>query len=187
MAAAAGAEEMKQTRKSRPITMPQWDAGAMGQANRVNLVQEQAGDMDADTGKRVNPNGVKRYRRIDMLEIYYRRGWIGRRQWTAGEVLRNAWEQTERGQASDFSQDRVDSSPKPDIAVTIRIDRLARYFGVSRLIPASDQRILWQVACLGNSIGGLVEYRGSQHAKGKLHLVGALERLAQRLERRKAY
>ena len=37
------------------VSLPQWDHGAMGQANRVNMVVEERADVDPETGKKVNP------------------------------------------------------------------------------------------------------------------------------------
>ena len=57
------------------VAMPTtWDHGATGPANRVGLVTEPAVDADPVTGKIVNPNGIKRARRVDMLEIWHSKG-----------------------------------------------------------------------------------------------------------------
>lgn len=68
------------SREPRPVTLPsqptQWDMGANGPANRRGLKQEDAMDVDPVTGKTSNPNGVKRMRRVDMLERWHRKGQI---------------------------------------------------------------------------------------------------------------
>ena len=54
-----------------------WDMGADGPANRIGLIEEAATEIDPETGKETpNPNNVKRARRVDMLEVWHRRGWI---------------------------------------------------------------------------------------------------------------
>ncbi|WP_028955912.1 hypothetical protein [Sulfitobacter sp. 20_GPM-1509m] len=161
-----------------------WDMGARGQANRIGLVQEPV-TWTNDKGEQVNPNNVKRMRRVDMLQKYAKDGVISDRQLTAGAVLRDAWAKTEMGQGRDYSDPVVDSSPKPDQAIDIRIDRMSHYIAITRLIPAGDDSILQAVACEGRAIAHLREYRWRNLPKGKVHLADALERLADRLERRR--
>lgn len=172
-------------KRNVPVTMPvsDWDHGAEGQANRIGLVVEKRGDVDPDTGEVVNPNGITGARRVDMLEIYARRGWISTRGYNAGEMIRAAWLGTEKGRGNDWTRERVDSSPKPDASIAIQIDRMSALIRVSRLVPAEDERIVDCVCCQGNAIGQLREYRGSQHERGKSHLRDALERLADRIEK----
>lgn len=160
-----------------------WDHGADGPANRIGLVIEERGDVDAVTGKVTNPNGVTGARRVDMLEVYAKRGWISARGRSAGEALRMAWLRTEMGTCPPWLRERVDSSPKPDAAVGIQIDRLSKLLRISRLVMADDARIIHTVVEMGAAIGALPEYRGSKHERGKLHLFEALERLADRVER----
>jgi hypothetical protein len=160
------------------LAQPSWDMGATGQANRIGLVTEDAGEVDRDTGKWVNPNGVKRARRVDMLEVYHERGWISDRGYTAGEALRDAWTGTQRGKGTDWSMERVDSSSKPDAHIDIQIDRVSRYLAVSSLIPTDDMDIVFAVACDAHAISRLKRYRGISHERGKVHLRAALDRLA---------
>ena len=84
------------------------------------------------------------------------------------------------GRCAPWLRERVDSSPKPDAAVTIQIDRISALLRVSSLIPAEDRIILDCVCGRGDPIGRV--YRGSQHDAGKQHLSAALERLADRIE-----
>ena len=101
-----------------------WDQGATGPANRVGLIIEDAGDLDPTTGKVVNPNNVKRVRRVDMLNVWQSKGEISKAQWNTAIVLRAAWEATEQAPGTDYSRPRVDSSPKPDHAIAIAADRM---------------------------------------------------------------
>ena len=161
-----------------------WDMGASGPANiaRESAVVEGIDpDIDPDTGeiKSRNPNGVKRRVFLDMLDVYHRRGWISKRGFNAASDLRGAWEQTERG--GGYLQERVDSTPKPDKAIAMQIDRVSALISITKRIPREDYRILITVACEKNAIGRLPEYRGRNHERGKAHLYSALERLADRM------
>lgn len=162
------------------VTLPRWDRGASGPANRIGLVEEPV-TWTNDEGEVVNPNGVKRMRRVDMLEVYHSRGWISDRGYTAGEALRDAWCNTQRGKGVDWSAERVDSSPKPDAAIDIQIDRFSRLVSVSNCIAAEDHAILWVVVGKGRSFAHLREYRALRHDRGREHLRAALDRLADRL------
>ena len=162
------------------VAQTPWDHGATGQANRIGLVIEERADIDPETGKKINPNGITGARRKDMLEVYADRGWISQRAYGAGELLRVSWLRTDIGRCAPWLRERVDSSPKPDAAVAIQIDRISALLRVSSLIPAEDRGILDCVCGRGDPIGRV--YRGSQHEAGKAHLSAALERLADRIE-----
>ena len=161
-----------------------WDMGASGPANAAResaVVEGIDPDIDPDTGevKNRNPNGVKRRVFYDMLDVYYRRGWITKRGFNAGSDLRGVWEQTER--SGGYLQERVDSTPKPDQAIAMQIDRVSALINITKRIPREDWRILITVACEGNAIGRLHVYRGAGHKRGQAHLHSALERLADKM------
>lgn len=126
-----------------------------------------------------NPNGVRRRVFEDALEVYAGKGWITPRGYEAGKKLRAAWEGTER--SDNYLKERVDSSPKPDVAVAVQIDRVSARNAITRKIPPEDWTILMTVVCEGQAIGRLPEYRGRGHERGKAHLRAALDRLAERL------
>jgi len=157
-----------------------WDMGAMGPANRHGLTKEPVMYTN-DQGEQVNPNNVKRMRRMDMLEVYEKRGVITSRQRQAGMKLRNAWEATEKAPGTDYARPIVDSTPKPDAAIDIQIDRMSAYIWMARRIPQADKEILHYVACEGRAVSHMRRYQGSGHDKGKVHLAEALERLADKL------
>ena len=177
---ANNARRSAQTRGRVSVAQTPWDHGATGQANRIGLVIEERADIDPETGKKINPNGVTGARRKDMLEVYADRGWISQRAYGAGELLRVSWLRTDIGRCAPWLRERVDSSPKPDAAVAIQIDRISALLRVSSLIPAEDRGILDCVCGRGDTIGRV--YRGSQHEAGKAHLAAALERLADSIE-----
>lgn len=160
-----------------------WDHGAAGQANRIGLVVEERGEKDPRTGKVTNPNRVTGARRVDMLEIYHRRGVLSARAYSAGEMLRLAWLATEKGQCAPWLRERVDSSPKPDAAIGIQIDRMSALMRVTKMVPSRDRDILDCVCAQGVGVAVLPCYRGPRHPRGLEHLSAALEGLADRLER----
>lgn len=164
------------------VTVTSWDQGATGRANRHNLVQEAAADADPVTGKISNPNGIKRMRRVDMLEVWHRKGEITTAGFNAAEKLRNAFEATQRAPGWP-DNDRVQSSPKPDHAVTIQIDRISKYHAIAKHIPAEDQPIISHCVLLGGlpsslRLDGKRPYHGAGWANGLAALDAALNRLA---------
>lgn len=119
-----------------------WDRGATGPANRRGLIEEPATDFDPITGKETpNPNGTKRARRVDLLEVWAKKGAITAGGYNAAVALRDAFEATQRAPGWP-DNDRVQSSPKPDHAVAIQTDRLSAYHRIARLVPASDWPII---------------------------------------------
>lgn len=175
-------------REGGPVTLPPapWDYGATGPANRVGLEMEDAVDTTGD-GTTPNPNRVTRVRRIDLLETWHRRFRSGAREYDAGPLsphittrqynaavaLRDAYEATLRAPGWP-DNDRVQSSPKPDHAVTIQIDRMSRYHAVARHVATEDWPILRRCVIDGQSPGGTgwVYYQAMQHLRE------ALDRLA---------
>lgn len=169
--------------KSVTLAVAPWDMGAAGPANRAGLEVEDAMDIDPETGEVRNPNGIKRARRVDMLGVWHRRGWISTAGYNAAEKLRDAFEATQRAPGWP-DNDRVQSSPKPDHAVTIQIDRLSGYHAIARLILAGDVQII--TACVLDRGGpdrvrdrvGRRPYIGETARDGYRHLSEALDRLA---------
>ena len=163
-------------KKPVTITATPWDLGAKGKANQAGLVIEDAAETTPE-GKAANPNGVKRARRVDMLERWHRLGKITTAGYNAAEKLRNAFEATERAPGWP-DNDRVQSSPKPDHAVTIQIDRLSKYHFIARHVARDDREIISHCVLSQGTPAGLKKYRGRNHEKGYAHLREALERLA---------
>ena len=170
-------------RKSVP-TMPvaPWDTGAAGPANRAGLVIEDAADIDPQTGRIINPNGVKRARRVDMLEVWHRQGTITTAGFNAAERLRDAFEATQRAPGWP-DNDRVQASPKPDHAVTIQIDRLSRFHDANRCVSPQD-RLLIDRCVLGRGTPASAGYKGRKYEAGLRHMSDALDRLAAAMSKR---
>lgn len=159
-----------------------WDHGADGQANRRGLVVEERGEIDAKTGKMQNPNGVTGARRVDMLEIYHRRGVISDRGYVAGKVLREAWLRTEMGACSPFAREAVDNSLKLGEIMSVMIDRISAFRKANGNTACGDEEVLSVVACNGVAVGAIARYRNVMHEVGIMHLRDALERLADGME-----
>ena len=183
-----GTKALAKPRSKVRLQPTPWDMGADGPANKAReseIVDASDPEVDPETGEvtQRNPNGVRRRVFHDMLEVYHRRGVITDRGYEAGRKLRDAWATTQKGQGVDWSQDRVDSSPKPDAQAAIRVDRMSAYLKIKRLIPKGDNALLMAVACDGHSIAHLREYRAHRLDAGKQHLHDALDRLADAMDR----
>lgn len=141
-----------------PVSLAEtpWDHGATGKANRIGLVVEERGEKDAKTGKTINPNGVTGARRVDLLEFWHKRGSISTEGYNAAEMLRNAFEATQRGKPALPDNDRVQSSPKPDHAVDIQIDRISRFEGLMRHVRITDRAIVTACVLDGQHPGRIV-------------------------------
>ena len=166
--------------KQRPtIPAAPWDLGAKGQANQAGLVIEDTTE-ETPQGRSANPNGVKRARRVDMLERWHRLGQITTAGFNAAERLRDAFEATERAPGWP-DNDRVQSSPKPDHAVTIQIDRLSRFHAVAKHISRDDRELIDHCVLSRGTPSGLRKYRGRNHQLGMDRLREALDRLARNM------
>jgi hypothetical protein len=174
-------EQKKARQKTRAersvVTLRAWDMGATGPANRAGLVLEEASETDPQTGRKANPNGVLRARRVDMLEHYHRKGQISTAGLNAAEALRDAFEATQRAPGWPESE-RVDASPKPDQAVAMQIDRISRFHAVNRLVPQADRELIDMCVLRSGTPGTLSQYRGRRYHEGIKVLAAALDRLA---------
>lgn len=171
--------------KSVTLAPPPWDMGAEGPANRVGLIMEEAADINPATGKKENPNEVKRMRRVDMLAVWHKRETISTAGFNAAEKLRDAFLATQKAPGWP-DNDRVQSSPKPDHAVTIQIDRLSRFAAIYAMVEARDRPIIDCCILHDHSpaklvIDGRRPYYGPRHHEGLVHLRSALDRLARKM------
>ena len=172
--------------RENPVTLPAWDMGATGPANRIGLVVEDAPTIDPETGEARNPNGVKRVRRVDVLETLHKRGKISLPGYTVAVMLRGAFEATQQSPGWP-DNDRVQASPKPDHAVTIQVDRLSRYSRIARHIPREDRDIIGWCVLHGGwpqsmpDAAGHRPYSTPGDDRGYERLRGALDRLAKRM------
>lgn len=180
--ARAKAEEKRQaTRRDKAqrgkitLATTPWDHGAMGQANRHGLVVEERGEVNPATGKVANPNGVTGVRRVDLLDFWHGRGSITTGGMNAAKLLRQAYEDTQRGSAALPENDRVQSSPKPDHAIDIQIDRISRFAKLMRMVAREDRDIV--AACVLDGAHPCRVYGPLRRDEGFAHLKAALDRL----------
>ena len=163
------------------LAVTTWDLGAAGSANRHGLIIEPSGEPNPVTGIIENPNNVIRARRVDMLDVWRKKGVISQAGWYAGVKLRDAIEATQKAPGWP-DNDRVQSSPKPDHAVTIQIDRLSAVSNITKHIAAGDKDLLWHCTSGGIPatlvVQGVKPYHGRAYEAGLLHLSQGLDRLA---------
>lgn len=131
---------------SKKPTIPKspWDMGQNTLAQNYMTVTEERGETDPKTGKKSNPNGVKGKRRISVVELYHRQDHITAKQLQAAEALMNAYERTLRTPPA-VKEVNVDSSPKPDKATSIKIDRLSGFHRLYKRVPARCKRVIDRV------------------------------------------
>lgn len=140
------------------ITPFPWDRGADGPAARaMESITEQRGEIDPETGKEINPNGVTGVRRISVAENYYRNGHLTKRQYTAAHALLVAWERKDL--TPTLYAERVDSSGKPDDRTAILVDHQTAYIRVSRHVPKKYAKFVYHVARDDCKISTLPGYR----------------------------
>lgn len=134
-------------RKRRAVTLANcpWDTGPDTAAQRAGKVIEDATYTDPETGEKRNPNGVKRARRIDLAEHLRNKGFVSERGLRAALLIRDAFERTMRSPPA-IKKVQVDTSPKPDHAVAIMVDRISAYHAaVQRIPPKYWSLVTWVV------------------------------------------
>lgn len=173
--------------KQKTVTLSQpnnrWDMGPTTVAQMAGKVIENAAWTDAD-GNKVNPNGVKRARRIDLAESYHKRTnnqLLNERQFKAAVHIRDTFENTQRT-APAIKAIQVDSTPKPDQHVAILMDRISKYSDVMRRVPSESIKVVEAVAIDNRAIGHLKQYRGRRHAIGVRLLQEGLNAVADHMQ-----
>lgn len=171
---------MGKRRKKKAVTLAKndyFDVGPKTAAARQGLIIEEAKIWDEKKGKYVNPNGVKRARRIDMCESYHKRGKITDRQRNAATKLRDAWEATMKSPPSlNFIQ--VDSCPKPDKQTAMMIDRISKFAAIMKRVPKGSKVVIDAVVLENQSIGYLKKYRAYKFEEGLAALQAGLDAVA---------
>ena len=168
----------KRKRKKKAVSLAypdKWDMGPDTAAQRCGKVIEDAKMWDADKGKYVNPNGVKRARRVDMCESYFNRGKITERQHNAALKLREAYEETMKSPPA-IREIQVDDSPAPDRIVELQIDRNSKLSALMEYVPSGSRAVVDAVVLSNHSISWLKQYRGGNP------LIAGLKRLQNGLD-----
>lgn len=187
-----GKAKNKRTQRRKDVslaTMPEkvanrvvrGDMGATGQAMRHGLVQEGVTHIDDEGNLQESPNSMKRMRRIDLVEMYARKGVLNQRQVSAAKRLTNAWEGTMKTPPA-IKEIQVDSSPKPDAFIDIHIDRVSKFTSVMKHVDTQYREIIDCVVLNNNIPAWLPKFRGPQYQRGIRHMQEALTELADNLD-----
>lgn len=166
---------------ARPLT--RGDMGPDTQLQRAGTVLEPVTFIMDDGTVKESPNGIKRLRRIDLVESYHRRDrnpLLNARQYKAATAIRVAYEATMKS-APAIKKVQVDSTPKPDAHVAIMIDRVSNFARIMKHVPADSKAVVDAVVLENQSIGWLRQYRGSKHALGVRLLQAGLDAVADAL------
>lgn len=135
--------KLARKRVTLPATPTQWDQGASGRANRVNLRQEPATDFNPETGKETaNPNGVHRMRRLPWVAIYHAQGRLADAQLAAALMLHDLAHGVVSG--DPLAALSIDCQPRGDVHAA-RIDARRRFAALYRKIPHSCRPVIERV------------------------------------------
>ena len=162
------------------LVVAPWDTGASGAANRVGMIVEDVGDVDPETGEVINPNKIRRVRRLSVAAMYLRAGHLTDRQAAAADVLLKAWEQKDRRPPA-INEAKVDASPKADDRTVMVLERAMRYVAVARLVAQSWEPYVMHVARDDRHISSMPGYRKGGPYMDRLRK--GLDDLADRLGR----
>ena len=77
--------------------------------------------------------------------------------------------------------DRVQSSPKPDTAVAIQIDRISRFDAMMRHVRQADLQIVSTCVLDGKHPRTLPQFNGDRYREGFAHLRAALDYISDRI------
>lgn len=171
-------------RKTVSLPQPEWDMGTGTAAQRAGLVIEDARWWDEDRQRWVNPNGVKRARRINLCETYHRKGWLTARQFSASEALVTAWEATMKSPPA-IKKVQVDTFPKPDAHIAILIDRISRFHAVMGKVGRDDRELIVHVVLdnrVPTTLPAYAHCKGRRYREGIDALAAALEALADAMD-----
>lgn len=179
-----GADRNRRAAAKRPISLAPlpvtWDLGATGPAARAReIVIEDAADIDPETGEIVNPNGIKRARVVDMLEVWHIRGTISTGGYNYAVKLRDAYEATQRTPGWP-DNDRVQASPRPDLAVAEQADRLTDFLALSRYIHPADRPVIDWCVLGKRDVAGITT--GQKLAAATQALGAALDRAVREMD-----
>ena len=132
-------------RRHASVTLPEmpWDRGADGPANRVGLVEEPRGEVDEDTGKVKNPNGVRGVRRRLWVETYWQQGKITRGQLNVARELLDAHEgRKAQDPLAAIKIDRQTGKPDPQAAA---FDKRRKFHAMWAQVPLFARPVIEHV------------------------------------------
>ena len=141
--------------KSSDVSIPAvpWDRGADGPANRIGLVEEPRGEVDEQTGKVKNPNGVKGVRRRLWVERYQRQGKLTQGQLNAARHMLDASEgRSSQDPLSALKIDRQMGKPDPQAAA---FDRRRKFHAMWERVPNFCRPVIEHVVLNNRPIGSM--------------------------------
>ena len=162
-------------------TMPtQFDAGASGPANRVGLMAEDRPDVDPVTGKSVNPNSRRGYRRKPWARAYHEQGKLTVRQYnTALALYAAAAGLPAQDPLSAISIDKPSAPSDPQAA---KVDARRAFSAMWTAVPAHCrpvvERVIMDDLPIWSGIGA------SAHDRHMIRLAVGLDAVADVTERR---
>jgi hypothetical protein len=172
-----------QNSRSSAVTLArptEWDMGPRTASQDRLKVIEPVMEWDEKAQKEVpNPNGIKRARRIDLVEYYGRKGRLDQRQVAAARRLTVSWEATQRSPEA-IKKVQVDVSPDHGAIAAMHVDRSSKFHAMRRMIPDDDWPIL-ECVCIRNASVAHVGYVGRRYESGMRLMADALARLADRM------
>ena len=170
----------KQKREKPTVATAPWETRPLTRTAGLNSVVEAAVYLDPETGKKINPNGVTRRRRVSWLEVYKSRGLLTDRQVRAGLAIQEAFERTQ-GSSPAIKKVQVDSSPKPDHAIEMILKRIGDYHAVARLVPKAHAVHIDHVAVQNAPLTSMKGCRGPAVHRYMKRLSDGLNGLADNL------
>ena len=174
-----GTRDYAKPKSQVTLAATSWDTGPSTSAQNTLKIIEPVEQKDENTGKMVNPNGVKRARRLSVAEAYRKTGNLTARQASAADKLLKAWEKNHRSPPA-IKEIQVDNSPKPDAHIAIKIDRISAYHAIAKLIPKKYSAFVMHVARDDRHITSMHGYRRVIYME---RLREGLDALADNLER----
>ena len=127
----------KRRKTSSPVTVAAvpWDQGAAGPANQIGLVNQERGDVDLATGRRINPNRVFGKVRMPMCMRYERQGRLTEAHVATAQRIYAAWAGYPSKDPIAAIGERVDGGGDCDPNVT-GIDKRREFYVLKAMIPA---------------------------------------------------
>lgn len=129
----------KRARKNTPVTVAPipWDQGASGAANQINLVTEDRAQIDLETGKASNPNGIKGRRRAPWVETYRKQGKLTPEQYAAALRLYACYQgNAERDPLAALGLPKGGGCNDP---LAVLVDRRREFYAMAAKIPRSSR------------------------------------------------
>lgn len=99
-----------------------------------------------------NPNRVSQRRRRDALDRLIERGLLSMRQQQAALAVRDAYLRVQTLSSGGPTQERVQSSPKPDATVAVQIAAMSRLVQVMAALTPSQRSVVEHVCWHGRPL-----------------------------------